>query len=210
MTDNPVRSAHWKARGAEARNDRVEKHHRAIFFAVLCASMLAGGCAEHGRPKLPWSTASVVRPRIPAPPSDSANAEDELARELPAQLRLDLAPPESSLLPQSRPARPRVATPQPAAAESSKPGKPFVVPQLSVEESNEAQQEATASLSEAEKSVAATRGKTLNAAQADMASKISGFITDARTAAASGDWPSARNLARKAQLLSQELAKSLE
>jgi hypothetical protein len=194
---------------AVVRNNRVEKNHGAIFSAVLCASMLASGCAEHKRPKLPWSTASVVRPRIPAPPSDSANAE-ELARELPAQLRLDLAPPESSLLPQSRPARPRVATPQPAAAESSKPGKPFVVPQLSVEESNEAQQEATASLSEAEKSVAATRGKTLNAAQADMASKISGFITDARTAAASGDWPSARNLARKAQLLSQELAKSLE
>jgi hypothetical protein len=210
MTDNPVRSAHWKARVAVVRNNRVEKNHGAIFSAVLCASMLASGCAEHKRPKLPWSTASVVRPRIPAQSGSGASTEDDLSREVPAQLRLDLAPPESSLLPQPRPARPRVAAPQPAATESSKPGKPFVVPQLSVEESNEAQLETTASLSEAEKSVAATRGKTLNPAQADMASKIAGFIADARTAAASGDWPSARNLARKAQLLSQELAKSLE
>jgi hypothetical protein len=210
MTDNPVRSAHEKAGVAAARRNRAEKNRAAIFFAMLCASVLASGCAEHKRPKVPWSTASVVRPRIPAPYPYGAKSENENGGEEPAVLRLELAPPETSFVPQPRPARPRVATPQPAAAESSKPGKPFVVPQLSVEESNEAQQEATASLSEAEKSVAATRGKTLNAAQADMASKITGFIADARAAAASGDWPSARSLARKAQLLSQELAKSLE
>jgi hypothetical protein len=205
MTDNPVWSAHWKARVAVVRINRG-----AIFTAALCVAF--AGCAEHQRPKLPRSVASAVRPRVPAPSSGGALVADEQAAEEPVELRLDLAPPEAvpSLTPQPRPARPHVAATQPPPAESSKPEKPFVVPQLSVEESSSAQQEATASLSEAEKSVAATRGKALNAAQADMASKIAGFIADARTAAAGGDWPSARNLARKAQLLSQELAKSLE
>jgi hypothetical protein len=207
MTDNPVRSGHGNARVAVLRKNRS-----AVFIAALCAAMASSGCAERQRPKLPWSTASVVRPHVPVPYSGRAGIADENAGEEPVELQLDLSPPET-LLPltsQARPPRPRVAATQPVPAESSKPEKPFVVPQLSVEESSAAQQEATASLSEAEKSVAATRGKTLNAAQADMASKIAGFIADARTAAANGDWPSARNLARKAQLLSQELAKSLE
>jgi hypothetical protein len=207
MTDNPVRPGHRKTRRIVKRGDGA-----AALRALLCASMVFSGCAERKRPSSPWATASVVRPHLSAPKSDGASADDETAREDPPELRLDLTPPTTLFPPssQARPARPRVAAASPAAAEASKPETPFVVPQLSVEESSTAQQEANASLSAAEKSVGATRGKSLNAAQADMASKISGFIADARSAAANGDWPSARNLARKAQLLSEELAKSLE
>jgi hypothetical protein len=85
-----------------------------------------------------------------------------------------------------------------------------VAPQLSAAESNTAQQETAASLAAAEKSLAATQGKSLNAAQSDTVSKITGFMADARAAGAGGDWTSARTLARKAQLLAEELAQSLQ
>jgi hypothetical protein len=53
------------------------------------------------------------------------------------------------------------------------------------------------------------RGKNLNAAQSDLASKIRGFIKDAREAAQIADWSRARSLAKKAQVLSEGLADSL-
>jgi len=53
------------------------------------------------------------------------------------------------------------------------------------------------------------RGKKLNATQLDMASKINGFLKDAREAAQSGDWGRARNLAKKAEVLSNDLVSSL-
>jgi len=53
------------------------------------------------------------------------------------------------------------------------------------------------------------RGKTLSAAQTDLVSKIRGFINDARAAAQITDWSRARSLAKKAQVLSEELASSL-
>jgi len=53
------------------------------------------------------------------------------------------------------------------------------------------------------------RGKNLNATQTDLISKIRGFIKDAREAAQITDWSRARSLAKKAQVLSEELASSL-
>ena len=55
----------------------------------------------------------------------------------------------------------------------------------------------------------AARGKTLSAVQRDLVSKIQGFIKDAREAAQITDWSRARSLAKKAQVLSEELASSL-
>jgi hypothetical protein len=49
----------------------------------------------------------------------------------------------------------------------------------------------------------------LNATQSDLASKVRGFLKDAREAAQIGDWSHARSLAKKAQVLSEELASSL-
>jgi hypothetical protein len=53
------------------------------------------------------------------------------------------------------------------------------------------------------------QGKTLNPAQTDMSNKVKNFMSDAREAAHNGDWTRARSLARKAQVLSEELARSL-
>lgn len=203
MTDHPVRSANLTTRVSLSQ---LPSSRVAVGF--ICIAMAVSGCAERKRPTLPWATASVVHPRVPA----AQNISDEILVEDAPELRLKLpAPPVPvALVPQSVPRRPRVAAPPAVITEPSKPQSPFIAPQLSVEESSTAQQETNASLAAADKSLEALRGKSLNAAQSDMASKISGFMSDARAAAANGDWTSARALARKAQLLSEELAKSLQ
>ena len=77
---------------------------------------------------------------------------------------------------------------------------------MTPEEAANAQHRANQSIQEAEKNLEKTRGKALNATQADVASKVRGFLGDAREAARTGDWERAQNLARKAQVLSEELA----
>jgi hypothetical protein len=81
----------------------------------------------------------------------------------------------------------------------------MITPQLSPQESVAAQLQINDSLTIAEKNLAAMRGKNLSAAQADLMSKIRGFIKDAREAAGFRDWVRARSLSKKAQLLSEEL-----
>jgi hypothetical protein len=213
MTDTPGLSEQLTSGVVFARAPRAASTQRNVFGSTTAAVamllvLVVGGCAERKRPTVHWQTASLVRPRVPQPRATTGDAaEPELAE--PVELRLELpAPPPLNAT--ARPARPRVATPQPVATEPSKPQTPFVAPQLSAAESSTAQTDTNASLAAAEHGIEAARGKTLNAAQTDMASKINGFMADARAAAATGDWTSAQTLARKAQLLSEELAKSLQ
>jgi hypothetical protein len=83
------------------------------------------------------------------------------------------------------------------------------VPQLSPQETAVAKEQTAESISVAEKNLAVARGKTLTPAQADVASKIVGFVSEAREASGEGDWARARTLARKAQILSEDLVASL-
>jgi len=109
------------------------------------------------------------------------------------------------------PPRPRGSAP-PAATTGNgaeKSEAPTIVPQLTPQEFVAAQQQTNESLSIAEKNLGAARGKTLSGAQIDLVSKIRGFIKDAREAAQITDWSRARGLAKKAQVLSEELASSL-
>lgn len=92
---------------------------------------------------------------------------------------------------------------------SGKPEAPIIVPELTAEESAAAQQQTGQSIGVAERNLAATRGRNLNAAQTDLASKVRSFVSEARDAARVSDWIRARDLAKKAQVLSEELAKSL-
>lgn len=214
MTDYPARSKHLttSSRLSQPRCSALRSALRSaaaarVFLAsLLLVAVLFSGCAERKRPTLPWQTASIVHPRVP---EISATESDVVAEESP-ELRLDLSPPEVSfpLVPNVRPQRPRVPTPQPAPVEPSKTQSPFVAPQLSAEESSAAQQETMNSIAVAEKGLAAAHGKGLSASQSDMATKITGFIADARAAGATGDWTGAQTLARKAQLLAEELVKS--
>ena len=150
----------------------------------------------------------MVRPVIPeAASSDSVNQQGD---DLFADFELDVPPPPSSLAATNgAPLRPRVP---PAPTPPGNPAKfepPQIVPQLTPQETEAAEQQTNSSLSIAERNIEAAQGRTLNASQSDLASKVRSFITEAREAAHIGDWTRASNAAKKAQVLSEELARSL-
>jgi hypothetical protein len=178
-----------------------------IFFGVLgSAAILASGCAVRKKPTIPWSTAVLVRPTVPQQPSPTGAVEEPVL-----DLGLELPPPPAPLsLARTAPARPRGATPSSNQnAPTGKPDTPQIVPDLSTQQSASLQRETHESLSVADRNLATTVGKSLNATQSDLASKVRSFISDAREAGRAGDWARARDLAKKAQVLSEELAASL-
>ena len=130
--------------------------------------------------------------------------------DIPApELQMDLPPfPNHLMTARSAPPRPHVSTPSSGVAgtEAEKLEAPMIAPQLSAQETAAAKQETNQSLNIADKNLSRTSGKGLSAAQADLVSKIKGFQKDAREAAQAGDWSHARSLAKKAQVLSEELA----
>ncbi len=160
------------------------------------------------RPAIPWATAVQVKPVVQA----RTAIGDFASADLGPELRLDLPPFPGHLIPvRTAPPRPRASTPPSATAgtDAEKLNAPLIAPQLTAQESAVAQQQTTQSLSIAEKNLDSARGKTLNAAQSDLVSKIRGFVKDAREAVQIADWSRARSLAKKAQVLSEELAGSL-
>jgi hypothetical protein len=175
---------------------------------LSCASFLLSGCSARKRPSIPWATAVQVRPTPQAHPALTSAALEDGAPEL----RIAFPPFPIHLIPvRTAPPRPHVSGPPAAGAETDaeKLEAPMIATQLSPQETAAAQQETNQSLTIADKNLASTRGKRLNAAQTDLASKIRGFLKDAREAAQMGDWSRARSLAKKAQVLSEELAGSL-
>jgi hypothetical protein len=197
-----------------ARHWRSLLHRGAPLLFSLTSLSLAfflSGCVGffHRRPHIPWATAVQVRPL----PQAHTLPPDDLDFDAPV-INFDLAPHVAMMVPiRSAPPRPHVNPAPPTAnapaADAEKPEAPTIAAQLSKEESAGAQQETTQSLDIAEKNLASTRNKQLNAAQADLVSKIKGFLKDAREAAQAGDWARARNLAKKAQVLSEELVRSV-
>ena len=165
----------------------------------------------HRRPHISWATAVQVHPTLQPSAANGDGAGDADA----PQIGLNLAPLVAMMVPiRSAPPRPK-GIPAPASANAPAadveraPEAPTIAAQLSKEEFAAAQQETTQSLEIAEKNLASTRNKRLNAAQSDLVSKIKGFLKDAREAAQAGDWARARNLAKKAQVLSEELVHSV-
>jgi hypothetical protein len=89
-----------------------------------------------------------------------------------------------------------------------KPADPVIVPDLTSDELNIAKRDAQKSLDTAEANLAKTQGKPLNAAQQDVVSKIRGFMESSRDAMKASDWARARNLAKKAEVLSREVVEN--
>ena len=189
-------------------------HHSRQWFAQFsvassCALLLLlGGCAEHktkAKP-FPWSTFAYARPLSPSASPDQVDESDNPL----GDATLDVAPPSALAIPHSAPPRPRVPAGNPPPSDAaSKPEVPQIAPQLTAAETSAAQQQTGQSLSIAERNIATAGGKPLNATQQDLASKVRSFMAEARDAANSGDWTRARNAAKKAEVLSQELASSL-
>ena len=189
-------------------------HHSQQWLARLgmassCALLLLlGGCAGHkvkAKP-FPWSTFAYTRPFMPTASPDQIDESDTpLGDET-----LDVAPPSELAIPHNAPPRPHLPPSNPPQNDAaSKPEVPQIAPQLTAAETSAAQQQTGQSLSVAERNIASADGKTLNAMQQDLASKVRSFMLEARDAAKIGDWTRARNAAKKAEVLSQELASSL-
>ena len=204
---NPAQSS------ARSRHSLLHRSAPLLFsLTSFSLAFLSGGCINlfHRRAKIPWASAVQVRPALQAHAGGGDGGDPDAP-----DIGLDLAPLAAMMVPiRSAPPRPRVApAPAPAAsappADAEKPEAPTIAAQLSKEEFAAAQQETNQSLEIAEKNLASTSNKRLNAAQNDLVSKIKGFLKDAREAAQAGDWARARNLAKKAQVLSEELVRSV-
>jgi len=181
---------------------------RSGFLYLSCAAVLLAGCSIRKRPAIPWNTAVQVRPVMQ---TQTGNSGDPPTDPVP-DLRLELPPfPLRLISMHSAPPRPHVLTPPltGAGTDAEKLEAPMIAPQLSPEETAVAQQQTNQSLSVAERNLGSTHGKKLNPAQSDLVSKIKGFLKDAREAARISDWVRARSLAKKAEVLSEELAASL-
>lgn len=177
---------------------------RILLLPVCLSVMVCSGCLVKKRPAAHFENPVLAHPVIPSQTAEAALSEaPDLGLEL-APMPVRLGPPRNP------PARPKVAA-SPAAepAAAGKPSEPTIVPELSTGELAAAKADGQASLEVAERNLAATRGKALNAAQADLASKIRGFMDAAREAIRNNDWQRATNMAKKAEVLSRELAEGL-
>jgi hypothetical protein len=177
--------------------------------AASCAMILLfGGCAQRQvkAKQFPWSTFAYTRPLTPVVATLQMDDDDPLE-----DATVDVPPPPSALVnARSAPPRPRVPAGNSLQSEAaSKPDVPQIAPQLTAAEATAAQQQTSQSLSVAEHNIGSAEGKALNATQQDLASKVRSFIAEARDAANNGDWTRARAAAKKAEVLSQELASSL-
>src|SRR5262245_40686134 len=187
---------------------RFLSHFRAVSCTFpLMSALLLSGCAEKQVRVRPWATAIAVRPHLVRPlPTTPPDLSEIEAPELP----LEVPPFPSPLSIARQPVRPRVpAQPAPEAAGSNKPPAPSLEPELSAQEVAAAQRQINDSVMIAQRNLNSAKGRSLNPTQADLTSKVSSFLQEAKQAARAGDWNRARNLAKKAQVLSEELAASL-
>jgi hypothetical protein len=188
----------------------TERGSYKIACAILCViGAFVSGCTARQKPRaraFPWAAAKNARPLAPDKiPADVSN--DDLFAELGLAVP---APPSPVAGTPSGPPRPRVAVvPAGNAGAPHAPEAPMIAPQLSPEQTSAAQQQTAASVSVAERNIAASQGRTLNAMQSDLASKVRSFLAEAHEAVRVGDWTRASNAAKKAEVLSEELANSL-
>jgi hypothetical protein len=180
---------------------------RFSLLLLCCVLLSTSGCFTRRRPALPWRTAILVRPIVPAAaPSETADTADPLP-----DLRLEIPPPPSPIAAaHSVPAKPRVVSaPSAENMDAENPAQPLITPALTPEDTAAAKLETQRSLEIANRNLNKARGRSLNKLQADLASKVRGFMDDARAALRNADWSRARTLAKKSEVLSQELLRSL-
>jgi hypothetical protein len=167
-----------------------------LLLACTCA-LVCGGCVPRKRPAIPANHVVLNHPIVPQPLNVSLTDAPDIPFEVELVPRL--------VVPRAAPARPHVApapASEPPAAE--RPPEPIIAPELSDEQLSAAKLETQQSLIVAERNLGLTQGKTLNAAQQDLVSKIRGFIDSAREAMKGNDWQRARSQAKKAEVLSKE------
>jgi hypothetical protein len=173
----------------------------------LVSILLLQGCAQKQVRVRPWATAVAVRPHLVRP---AATTPPDVAEVEAPEISFELPPLPSPLSIARQPVRPRVAAqPTPEPADTRRPAAPLLEPELTPQEVASAQQQMSASVAIAQRNLEAAKGRRLNPAQTDLTSKVTSFLQESKQAVHDGDWTRARNLAKKAQVLSEELAASL-
>jgi type IV secretory pathway VirB10-like protein len=180
------------------------KKQRIFFVPVTCAfGLLLCGCFGEKRPAARVVNVSFAHPVLPV---DATNG----APDDPPQIPYTAVPLPSLGAGRTAPPRPRVASPPPSESTATeKAPETLILPELSPDQIAAAKAETQQSLDAAEGNLARTQGKSLNLAQKDLESKTRNFMGTAREAMGKGDLPRARNFAKKAEVLSRELAASL-
>ena len=176
------------------------------WLALLCACVVwTPGCFMRRAPARPIINGMGFRHPVIPPATTDAELEP------PPEIPFDAPPvPPRLVTSHSMPARPRVAPPPgPEAAPVGIPEEPTIAPGLTTEELKAAKAETQQNLDMVEKNLTLAWGRTLNATQQDLASKVRGFVENAREAMRSGDWERAKNLSKKAKVLSEQLATGL-
>lgn len=185
------------------RKHRLGKIQKYALLLVCASAISLSGCFTGKSPANRAPAYVFAHPVIPATTSAAVV-------EAPPDIPFEIAPAPRLLTPRSSPPRPRVAQTAPTEpAVAQKPVDPIIVPELSAGELNSAKSETEHSLEIAEWNLSQTQGKKLNKAQEDVASKIRGFVENARDAMKDSDWQRAKNLAKKAEVLSHELVANL-
>jgi len=172
---------------------------------LVVAALGAAGCTSQRRAKFRFSDVAYARPIVPAaaPGYGGAGSAPDLEIE-------PLAMPAHSLAVHVAPAKPRVApAPSTNAARADKAAEPSLEPELSPEELAAAKNDTQRGLDNVDRTLGRTQGRLLTTSQKDLVTQIRGFADSAREASRDGDWSRARTLARKAEVLSQELAGTL-
>jgi hypothetical protein len=177
-------------------NERSSR--KALLLACMCA-LICGGCIPKKRPAFSMGHLAMTHPIVPQAVDVSLADPPEISVEHEMAPRL--------VVPHGAPPKPRVAaTPPPGPAAAEKPREPIIAPELSDEQMSVAITATEQSLIVAERNLSLTQGKSLDAAQQDLVSKIRGFVDSAREAIKENDWQRARTQAKKAEVLSKEFA----
>jgi hypothetical protein len=161
-------------------------------------------------PSKPRSLETVKVPDIPPPPDDieasgmDAAAYPEIPNEGPATIPAAGPPP----VPPRRPAPRATTTPQPPAVVEPPPTAPKLGPIFTADQLREYNRSIDDSLDRVRKVLASVNGRTLNPQLMLILNRIQTFQKQAEQARES-DLVTAVNLARRADLLAQDLVKRL-
>ncbi len=174
------------------------------WLAVLCACVV-------------WTTGCFLRREPVRPPIDYLGygnpvvpAAAGATLEPPPELALDAAPAPPPLVTSHEvPPRPHMAAPTASEPAPEPAPEPTIAPEVTTAELTAAKAETQNSLDKVEKNLTLAWGRKLDAAQEDLISKVHGFTEGAREAMRSGDWVRAKNLSKKAEVLSEQLVASL-
>lgn len=183
----------------------VSLYRRSLLFSLAGGLLFTVGCASQRRPKFRLADAAFARPIMPMEnPSGSTGATAPDLQPAP-----EVVLPELSVV-RTVPIRPHVTPPpNPQPVRGGKSADPAIAPELTIEELSLAKGDTQRSFEIVDRNLALAQSKHLNSSQVDLVSQIRGFEQSARDASREGDWSRARNLAKKAEVLSQELAGTL-